>query len=247
MTDTTDHVLAEGRWAFDEEVTRVFDDMLARSIPQYQTMRGLVGDLVWETIDRQARLRSLRPSVADIGCSRGETIRSLIERGGAASADVRWDGYEVSEPMINAARERFADCDNVTIVRHDLRDGFYRMGGAGYSVVASVLTLMFVPIEYRLSLLDEIRKTLYPGGRFILVEKVLGASASIDRSLVSVYYDWKRKAGYTDEEIERKRLSLEGVLVPLPATTTEDLLRRSGFTEIDVFWRTLNFCGWVAS
>ena len=249
MTET-DHVLADGRWEFDEEVTRVFDDMLARSIPQYQTMRGLVSDLTWSTVSKPLLLG--RPAVvADLGSSRGETIASILasDTGRAFGIDpaLRWEGYEVSEPMLEAARERFADRTDVTIMRHDLRDGFHRLGGVGFTVVTSILTLMFVPIEYRLSLLADIRKALVPGGRLILVEKVLGASAEIDSLLVSVYYDWKRRAGYTDEEIERKRLSLEGVLVPLPATTTEDLLRRSGFSEVDVFWRTLNFCGWIAS
>ena len=30
-----------GKWEFNEEVTRVFDDMLERSIPDYEHMRSL--------------------------------------------------------------------------------------------------------------------------------------------------------------------------------------------------------------
>ena len=41
-----DQTRPQGKWAFDGEVARVFDDMLARSIPQYETMRGLDFDLV---------------------------------------------------------------------------------------------------------------------------------------------------------------------------------------------------------
>jgi tRNA (cmo5U34)-methyltransferase len=56
----------------------------------------------------------------------------------------------------------------------------------------------------------------------------------------------KRRRGYTNEQIDRKRLSLEGVLVPVTARWNEDLLRAAGFGEVDCFWRWMNFAGWVA-
>jgi tRNA (cmo5U34)-methyltransferase len=84
------------------------------------------------------------------------------------------------------------------------------------------------------------------GGAFVLVEKVLGSTAESDAVLVAAYYDTKREAGYTDEEIDRKRLSLEGVLVPVTARWNEDMLSRTGFRDVECIWRTLNFAAWVA-
>jgi len=52
-------------------------------------------------------------------------------------------------------------------------------------------------------------------------------------------------AAYTTEQIERKRLALEGVLVPVTARWNEDLLRDAGFRQVECFWRWLNFAGWV--
>jgi hypothetical protein len=34
-----DQTIPSERWEFDGDVTEVFDDMLARSIPQYEVMR----------------------------------------------------------------------------------------------------------------------------------------------------------------------------------------------------------------
>ena len=51
---------------------------------------------------------------------------------------------------------------------------------------------------------------------------------------------------YTQEQIQKKRKSLEGVLVPITAKWNEDLLKEAGFKQIDCFWRSLNFAGWVA-
>ena len=52
------------RWEFDSEVATVFDEMLERSIPQYQTMRNAVFEL---------GRRYVRPGTAivDLGCARG--------------------------------------------------------------------------------------------------------------------------------------------------------------------------------
>ena len=80
----------------------------------------------------------------------------------------------------------------------------------------------------------------------ILVEKVLGASAELDGLLVEEYLKLKGANGYTQKDVERKRLSLEGVLGPLTAEWNEQLLRRAGFGDVDCFWRWMNFAGWVA-
>ena len=56
----------------------------------------------------------------------------------------------------------------------------------------------------------------------------------------------KRENGYTEEKIMQKRKSLENVLSPLKAEWNEDMLHEAGFEKVDMFWRCLNFCGWVA-
>jgi len=63
---------------------------------------------------------------------------------------------------------------------------------------------------------------------------------------VELYYEYKKRHGYSLEEIQRKRMALEGVLVPLTAAWNEEMLRLSGFTQADCFWRWMNFAGWIA-
>jgi len=64
--------------------------------------------------------------------------------------------------------------------------------------------------------------------------------------MVDLYYRLKSANGYSQEEIQRKRMSLEGVLVPVTAAWNEELLRQAGFQQVDCFWRWMNFAGWVA-
>ena len=238
MTGSTDALghRPEGRWAFDEEVTRVFDDMLARSIPELATMRSLVFEV---------GQRFVRPdtSVVDLGCSRGDSVAPLIA---AFGTTVHFVGVEVSPPMLSAARARFGEeieAGTFELLDLDLRRTY---PDARASLTVAVLTLQFVPLEHRPRIVQDAYDRTLPGGAFVLVEKVLGSSPTADAILVDLYEGLKRRNGYTQQNIDRKRLSLEGVLVPLTAEGNEDLLHSAGFDDVECFWRSLNFAGWVA-
>lgn len=231
-----DQTLPAGKWQFDSEVATVFDDMLARSIPQYDTLRQTCFDLA-------CVFRQPHTDIVDLGCSRGEAMAPLVDRYGATN---RFVGVEVSPAMLEAVRARFAgyiESRIVDIRALDLRTSYPAVCA---SVTLCVLTLQFTPIEYRQRILKNIYDHTLPGGALILVEKVLGADADLDRLMVDMYYQLKAGNGYSQEQIERKRLALEGVLVPVTAKWNEDLLRAAGFRGFDTFWRWINFAGWVA-
>lgn len=225
-----DQTMPEGPWEFDQGVTEAFDDMLTRSIPNIEDMRRGVTALATSFLPEGGM-------VLDIGCSRGSALAHVIEK----RPDVSAIGVEISKPMIDAARDRFADKHNVTIIEHDLRDG---LPDVYADVTLSILTLQFTPLEYRQSIMAAIQERT--SRALILVEKVLGATREIDDAMVDAYHDMKRQHGYTDEAIERKRLSLEGVLVPATAAWNEDLIRSAGWQSVDAFWRWMNFAGWIA-
>jgi tRNA (cmo5U34)-methyltransferase len=228
------HIPGE-RWQFDESVTAVFSDMLSRSIPQYEVMRKCVFDMGMAMLIPGTR-------IVDLGCSRGDGIAAFVD---ALAHRNRYLGIEVSKPMLEAARKRFSreiEAELVKIEAFDLRDG-YPAGKAGLTL--SILSLQFTPIEHRQRILRDVYRSTVQGGAFILVEKVLGATAGINERMVDIYYGHKKNRGYTNEEVERKRLALEGVLVPVTARWNEELLRDAGFREVDCFWRWMNFAGWI--
>lgn len=236
MDKVTDQVEPGEKWAFDANVTQAFDDMLARSIPQYLVMRQACYDLA------KAHMKP-KTYIVDLGCSRGEALSQLIDHFGAHA---KYLGVEISDPMLEAARQRYKgliDCGVVDIRKLDLRTDYPPVPA---SVTLCVLTLQFTPIEYRLKIMRNIYQNLVPGGALIMVEKILGGSADLDDIFVNLYYDFKRSNHYTEEQIQRKRLSLEGVLVPMTAHWNEEMLRITGFTQIDCFWRWFNFAGWIA-
>lgn len=232
--DPRDTGYAPEKWDFDDEVTRVFEDMLWRSIPGYAVMRGLCRSIA-------ARFAA-GGAVVDLGCSRGGAIADLLPLGFG-----RFVGAEISQPMVAAARERFASEPRVAIEQVDLRTGFPPVAAGAADVVLAVLTLQFVPIEHRARVVKRAADAIRPGGAMVVVEKTLGETSWGDEILVADYYDFKRQNGYSQEDIDRKRLALEGVLVPLTETGNVEMLRRNGFTDVQPFWRYLNFCAWVAT
>lgn len=233
MTETSlGHYPAAPRWSFDEGVTQVFEDMLRRSIPQIDVMRGLVVDLA-------DRYRSPATSIVDLGASRGDAVAAMVARGW----ENHFDLVEVSPPMAEVCRSRFEPAV-ASVHEFDLRAGYPDVGAA--SVTLCVLALQFTPIEHRLRILRDAWRHTLPGGALILVEKVLGADAEANETLVKLYHDLKERNGYSREEIDRKAASLEGVLVPVTARWNEELLRSAGFGTVECFWRCLNFAGWVA-
>lgn len=235
--EQADHVIKD-RWTFDGDVTAVFDDMLARSIPEYAEMRSLVRDVGMHFVRQGA-------TIVDLGASRGEAIASFYQRCGALNS---YALVEVSQPMLDVLRERFEPDARprtklFSIYDTDLRHDYPPVMAC---LTLCVLTLQFTPIEYRRQILQRIYHHTAEGGALILVEKVIGSTATLDDILVEEYLAMKRRHGYSTEEIERKRLALEGVLVPVAASWNEELLRQAGFSQVECFWRHLNFAGWVA-
>ena len=226
-----DKVNPQSKWEFDENVTKVFDNMLERSIPSYDVMRKLCFQIGRNFIKDGI--------VSDIGCSNGLAIEEFVKH----FPQTQFVCTDVSEPMLRACREKYEDYPNVKISNHDLRKG---IASTNNDLVISCLTLQFTPIEYRQDILQSIYDNLNNDGAFILVEKVLGNSAKLDNVFVDEYYNIKREHGYTEELIKNKRKSLEGVLVPLTANFNEYLLNMCGFKKVDCFWRCLNFSGWIA-
>lgn len=222
-----------GRWAFDDGVTACFSDMLRRSIPDLDGMRAAV--------NRTAGY-FLRPGdrVLDLGTAHGDAIAGILAEHPGVSAVA----CECSTPMRDTATQRLdAEFPGRTQVEDiDLRRSF---PSGRYRVILAVLTLQFTPIEYRQRIVRECFDALEAGGALVLVEKTIGTSARVDEFLTGRYLTYKQDSGYSNEDIERKRLALEGVLVPVTDRWNEDMLTSAGFQDVTAFWRWFNFVGWV--
>lgn len=237
-----DKVFAQQRrvddFAFGAEVVHVFDDMVSRSVPGYNEMQRMTGELI-------ADFAQPGSNIYDLGCSTGTTMLAVgpLLR---PDLDVQFIGIDSSPEMLAEAKTKLTAAGFP--FHYDLRQADLAQGVAvdNASVVTMLLTLQFVRPLHRDSLVRSIYEGLNERGCLILIEKVLGENSTFNRLFIQHYYEFKRRNGYSDLEISQKREALENVLVPYQLEENKALLRRAGFAHVDVFFKWYNFCAIVA-
>lgn len=231
-----DQAARPGEFDFGEATARVFDDMLDRSVPFYHEIQRMTAEIAGDfAIPGSA--------VYDLGCSTCASFPGLDQH---LPPQIRLIGIDASPAMLEQARAKLqaAGFSRPFELRcSDLNQGIQIHQA---SVVIMNLTLQFIRPLYREQLIRTVAEGLLEGGCLILVEKVLSQHSLINRLFIDYYYDFKRRNGYQDTEITRKRDALENVLIPYHARENEELLLNNGFRSCDSFFRWYNFCGLLA-
>lgn len=243
MMNKIDNLTFNNKWEFNEEVASCFGDMITRSVPQYHIIQDLIIDLIDSYISNN-NIEAL--SVVDLGCSNGLMIKKLCDNLKNKLNKLSIVGIDNSEPMIKEAKEFLKteiDLDLVKLLNADIMNSSFC---GKFNIITSVLTLQFVPTTQRPKIVKQAYKSLKDNGIFIMVEKVIAEDKDIDKILVDNYYKLKYSNGYTKEQVESKRQSLDGVMTPMTSSFNKELLKQAGFTKIDSFWRYLNFEGYIA-
>lgn len=223
---------------FNERVATVFDDMVSRSVPYYDVVQQLQAELVVEFLPDGECL------VYDLGCSTGTTLE-LIMAHPRCPREARFIGVDNAPHMLAHARDKLG---------HGRAAGYVELIEADVTgvdlepchVIVMNWTLQFVRPIYRELLVQRIHDALVPGGAFFLSEKILVADSLLNRLYIDIYLRYKKRQGYTDEEIQRKREALENVLVPYRLEENRALLERCGFKTVDTCFRWANFASLVA-
>jgi tRNA (cmo5U34)-methyltransferase len=225
-----------GDFNFNEEVATVFDDMLVRSVPYYQEIQRMIAEIACDFVVNGT-------TIYDLGCSTGTTLLNLNRHLGDR---VRYTGVDYSEDMLEKCRRKFSDnhfSGGYELVCADLNNG---ISIENASVVLMVLSLQFIRPLHREKLLESILRGTNDNGCLIVVEKVLGEDSVFNRLFIKYYYEMKKRNGYSELEISKKRESLENVLIPYRLLENRELLLKQGFRYCDIFFKWYNFCGMVA-
>ncbi len=223
---------------FDERVAAVFDDMLLRSIPLYLEQQSMIAEIA-------ARFWTPDSRVYDLGCSTGTMLVTLARTLGPGA---RLVGYDNATPMLERAARKVAEsgcADRIELRFADLNVIPAVLDLSGASVVAMCWTLQFVRPLSRDQLVRHLYDSLRPGGVLLVTEKVLTSTSHMNRLFVELYYEFKRRNAYTDQEITRKREALENVLVPYRIEENIELFRRNGFSIVETFFQWYNFAGFL--
>lgn len=223
-------------FVFDGRTAGVFDDMLGRSVPFYDEIQRMTGELA-------ADFAVPHTNLYDLGCSTGTTLAELEP---LIDPSVRFIGVDSSPEMLEKARGKLGALPTSRprdLVRADLHE-FTEIENA--SVVILTLTLQFVRPLHRERLIRQICEGTNDQGCLILVEKLTESDTLFNRLFINYYYDMKRRNGYSELEIAQKREALENVLIPYHLDENRELLLRAGYSKFQLFFRWYNFSGMIA-
>jgi tRNA (cmo5U34)-methyltransferase len=223
----------EKSFEFDEAVASVFDDMLSRSVPYYDTVRQIVISLI---------LASQKDgmSVVDLGSS---TAKFLLELHSKMSRDMKLKGIDNSQPMIDRAHQKCqAFGADIELVLGDMLEYDFNHE----DVVVANYTLQFIRPMQRTKLIQSIYDGLQDDGMFIFSEKVVFDHKHLDKQMIDIYYEYKKTQGYSEYEIAQKREALENVLIPFTIRENIQMCKEAGFTQIDTIFQWANFVTFVA-
>ena len=241
---TTDKIYQQNSdekpFRFNEDVAKVFPDMLQRSIPGYAATIEAIGSLA-------ARYVLEDTNCYDLGCSLGAA--TIAMRQGIQHADCRIVAVDAAPAMTERCREivaeddrRFAPATSVEVIEGDIRD----IEIANASMAVLNYTLQFLSMNDRDALVQSIHDGLNDGGLLVLSEKVVDENPEMEQLLVDLHHEHKRRNDYSALEISRKRAALENVLIPETVSAHRARLKEAGFKHAAVWLRYFNFVSIVA-
>jgi SAM-dependent methyltransferase len=159
-------------------------------------------------------------SLLDLGCGDGRLAGLVLA---ARPSITRALAVDRSEPMLAAARARFAGDARVSVSAHDLADPIGALGS--FDVVVSGFAIHHLEHERKQALFAEIARALRPGGLFANLEVVECASAELQRR----FYDAIRRP---DGDPEDRLAAIEPQLA---------WMRAAGLRNVDCVWRWRGF------
>ena len=224
-------------FSFDEQVVRVFPDMIKRSVPGYSQILGMTGVIARRYVPEGGR-------IYDLGASLGASTLSVLQQlQDVQQLDVI--AVDTSAAMNERCRELLAE--NLPERAVDIRCADIRtLDYQPCDLILLNFTLQFLPLEDRQPLLDRLFAALRPGGALLLSEKVHFADQRESQLLYELHHDFKRANGYSDLEISQKRTALEDVLRTLTPEAQLGQLRQAGFDMTVPWFQYLNFMSFLA-
>lgn len=227
---------ANADFKFDQKTAAVFDDMINRSVPFYDEMQRMTGEIA-------ADFAQPDTSLYDLGCA---TATSLVRLDPLIDSSVRFVGIDNAQDMLDKARLKLAACPSGRPFDLRVADLHENLELNNASVVIMNLTLQFVRPLYRERVMRQVYEGMNEQGCLILIEKLTLDDSLFNRLFIRYYYDMKKRQGYSESEISNKREALENVLIPYRPEENRELMTNAGFKRIEEFFRWYNFCGMIA-
>lgn len=223
-------------FTFDENVAKVFPDMISRSVPGYDLIISQLEGITAKYVQQDS-------NCYDLGCSLGATTLSMMH--GINQKDVRIIAVDNSYPMVKKCKsylDLYHSPAEIELICADIRD--IKIDSA--SIVVMNFTLQFIEPEKRAEIIQTIHDGLNPGGVLVLSEKISFVDHRKQELNDALHLNFKKQQGYSNLEISQKRSSLENVLIRDDLFIHKNRIIDAGFKTFEMWFRCFNFVSMLA-
>jgi tRNA (cmo5U34)-methyltransferase len=241
MSNRQDTLFAKSRattsgFRFDEQVVKVFPDMIARSVPGYELIVPMIGMLA-------RRYAQPDSKIYDLGCSLGAASLAM-------SLAVRASGTEIiavdnSEAMVRRCSQLVDENQGPVPVAVRL-ENMLDTPIENASVVVLNFTLQFLDRDQRQALINRIAAGMRAGGALIISEKICFEDGQEQADQTAWHQDFKRTQGYSELEIAQKRNALEDVLRPETEASHFKRIQQAGLSRPRRWFQCFSFASYIA-
>lgn len=180
--------------------------------------------------------------VLDIGCGAGNNALKLLELAGPFDCDL----VDLSEPMLSRARQRVAAAGAGSV--HTFRGDFQmlELPAGAYDVVlaAAVLHHLREEVDWERAF-AKIHRLTAPGGSVWITDLVAHEMADVDALMWQRYGEYLSSVGGAEYR-DRVFADIEAEDSPRPVTYQLDLLRRVGFSSVELLHKNSCFAAFGA-
>lgn len=208
-----------------DEVSKKYDSQRRKFIPCFDDFYGIT--LSAATTDKEI------PNILDIGAGTGLLSSYLIKRYPKATFTL----IDLSEKMMDMAKERFSNCPNVKYIIADYTKYDF---SEKYDIVASALSIHHLEYESKKELYKNIYSILLKNGIFINADQVNGETPFIETFNKTIWIQSIENSGLP---IEERLAGYERMKLDKEATVNDQLvwLKDIGFTDVCCIYKYYKF------
>lgn len=198
-----------------------YDQERKQLIPCFDDFYGMAVHLV--KTDKKA------PKILDLGAGTGLLSAFVLNKYPEAELTL----IDLSEKMLERARARFGEQDNIRYLVEDYTKYPY---GEKYDFVISSLSIHHLPHPLKRELFQLIRGILVEGGQFINADQLQGTTPLIDKFYWQEWEKSVRASGLSEEALQASR---ERRQLDINATLQDQVqwLLDAGFSEVDCVFK----------
>lgn len=207
------------------KIAKDYDNQRKNLIPIFDDFYGIAIESIEINIEN--------PKVLEIGAGTGLFSEMFLNK----CPDAKMDLVDLSENMLNIAKQRFSDNCNLNFILKDILD--FSPSGK-YDVVISSLAIHHLETDDQKRSYNKIFNWLENDGIFVNAEMIAGESEFSNK----IYEKWiVKKAENNDLDDEAKSAAIERLKLDkkVPISTHLNWLENAGFSSADCFYKAYCF------